>query len=196
MLDASIVHFMQSLSTAITPWLVGSAVGFLMLWLILLFGQMNAFAKPSAWFSALTPLKKVVAVATICLFAMWGGSKEGGDRGAPAPVLGGMHVHEAEHPDFAVTDLCFTAISPAATSVFVSVAWPTNWTLPMSLLAVYARHDLADGAWEMVADASVPSGASAVDIEIPHAMLPEGGASRAAGDVPIGSRPSGGTAEG
>ena len=73
MLDASIVHFMQSLSTAITPWLVGSAVGFLMLWLILLFGQMNAFAKPSAWFSALTPLKKVVAVATICLFAMWGG---------------------------------------------------------------------------------------------------------------------------
>ena len=66
MLDASIVHFMQSLSTAITPWLVGSAVGFLMLWLILLFGQMNAFAKPSAWFSALTPLKKSFFKAAGC----------------------------------------------------------------------------------------------------------------------------------
>ena len=72
---------MQRMSTVITPWLVWSAAGFFALWLILLFCRMKAFARMSAWFNALTPLRKIVAVAAICLFTMWGGSKEGGDRG-------------------------------------------------------------------------------------------------------------------
>ena len=95
-------------------------------------------------------------------------------------ILDGELVHEADPPvDFIVTDLCFTAISPAETSVFVSAAWPTNWMLPLSLLSIYARQDLSVGGWEMIADVPVPTGAEAVDIEIPHNMLPEGGVSRA-----------------
>ena len=180
----SVALFGQRLAATATPWLVFAVGVLLVAWFVILYRQNGALARCVAWYSGLTPLGKAVALVAVCLCTMWGGSKErgvggGGDRGAPVPMLGEMSVQVAEPPDFAVTDLCFTAISPAATSVFVSVAWPTNWTLPMSLLAVYARHDLADGAWEMVADASVPSGASAVDIEIPHAMLPEGGASRA-----------------
>ena len=74
-------YFVRRAAEAATPWLVGSAIGFLVLWLVLLCRQKKAFAKLSAWFGALTPFGKLMAVAVVCLCTLWGGTKEGGDRG-------------------------------------------------------------------------------------------------------------------
>ena len=180
----SIVRFLQELATAVTPWLVFAVVVLLVVWFVLLCRQNGVFARCVSRFNALAPLSRVAAVAAVCLFAMWGGSKEGGDRGGTdfGCESGGMRsgvvsAWMANPPVGAVTNLCFTAISPAETSVFVSAVWPVEWMVPA--LSVYARRDLAGGGWEKVADAIVPTGASAVDIEIPHAVMPEGAEPRA-----------------
>ena len=177
---------MGAIERILTAALACGAVACVMAWLALWLREhgLRPLRRLLSRFCGLAPFGKIVAAVAVCLFTLWGGSKEGmngggGNRGAPVPVLGEALVQEADPPGFAVTDLCFTAISPAETSVFVSAAWPTDWLPPLSLISIFARHDLASGGWEMVADAPVPSGASAVDIEIPHALLPEGGESRA-----------------
>ena len=74
----------------------------------------------------------------------------------------------------AVTNVCFTGILPASTSVFLRAAWPTDITLPDNALEIYARHDLATNSWEGVGTASVGAAADSAVIELPHAYLPGG----------------------
>lgn len=73
-----------------------------------------------------------------------------------------------------VTNVCFTGILPASTSVFLRAAWPLNTTLPDYALEIYARHDLTTNGWEGVGTASVEAGAESVIVELPHAHLPNG----------------------
>ena len=86
----SIAQVMQRVAAASTPWLAASAVALLALWLILLCRRMRPFAKPAAWFSGLAPSGKAAAVAAVCLCTLFGGSKEGGDRGGGQTEQGGI----------------------------------------------------------------------------------------------------------
>ncbi|MBQ4198550.1 MAG: hypothetical protein II649_01585, partial [Kiritimatiellae bacterium] len=72
---AQYVH--KAIETA-TPWLVGTAVGFFLLWLAMLIQEKKPFAKELKWFSGLAPLHKFIVVCTVCFFTLWGGSKERG----------------------------------------------------------------------------------------------------------------------
>ena len=177
MLDASIAHFMQSLSAAITPWLVGFAVGFLMLWLILLFCQMKAFAKPSAWFNALTPLRKVAAVAAVCLFTMWGGSKEGGDRGGVENSygearsrngMGGMRTGASD------ANLWLSGIERTTNSVALDVAWNASAFAEPPFLEFFARTNIAAGAWMTIGWSEAAIGETNLSVEIEAERLPGG----------------------
>jgi len=55
----------------------------------------------------------------------------------------------------AVTNVCFTGIWPASTSVFLRAAWPTDTTLPDDALEIYARPDLTTNGWEVIGIAAV-----------------------------------------
>ena len=177
MLDVTIAHSMHKLSTAITPWLVGFAVGFLMLWLILFFCQMKAFAKPSAWFSALTPFRKVVAVATACFFTLWGGSKDVGDRGGVATTregtesrieVGGMRTGASG------TNLWFSGIERTTNSVALDVAWNAPAFSDPPFLEFFVRTNLASGAWMPVGWAEAAFGETNMSVEVEAARLPGG----------------------
>ena len=73
-----------------------------------------------------------------------------------------------------VTNVCFTGILPASTSVFLRAAWPLTTTLPDYALEIYARHDLTTNGWEGVGTASVEAGAENVIVELPYVYLPNG----------------------
>ena len=74
----TILHGIQKGINAATPWLVGTAAGFFLLWLALLIRERKPFAKELKWFSGLAPLHKFIVVCTVCFFTLWGGSKERG----------------------------------------------------------------------------------------------------------------------
>ena len=55
---------------AATPWLVGTAVGFFLLWLAMLIREKKPFAKELKWFFGLTPLHKFVVICTVSFFTL------------------------------------------------------------------------------------------------------------------------------
>lgn len=73
-----IVQSVQKAVATITPWLVGTAVGFFVLWLIMLCYKAKPFAKELKWFFSLTPWHKFIVVCVFSFFTLWGGSKERG----------------------------------------------------------------------------------------------------------------------
>ena len=75
---APIVQSVNRAIEAATPWLVGTAAGLFVLWLIMLCYKAKPFAKELKWFFSLTPLHKFVVICTVSFFTLWGGSKERG----------------------------------------------------------------------------------------------------------------------
>ena len=63
-----IVQSVQKAVAAITPWLVGTAVGFFVLWLIMLCYKAKPFAKELKWFFSLTPWHKFIVICTVSFF--------------------------------------------------------------------------------------------------------------------------------
>ena len=79
----AILHGIQKGIDAATPWLVGTAVGFFVLWLALLIREKKPFERELKWFSALTPFGKSAVMLMLGFFTWWGGAKE---RGASSPI--------------------------------------------------------------------------------------------------------------
>ena len=50
-----IAQYVHKAIEATTPWLVGAAIGFLVLWLVMLCRRAGPFAKELKWFFSLTP---------------------------------------------------------------------------------------------------------------------------------------------
>ena len=75
---APIVQSVNRAIEAATPWLVGTAAGLFVLWLIMLCYKAKPFAKELKWFFGLTPLHKFAVICTVSFFTLWGGSKERG----------------------------------------------------------------------------------------------------------------------
>ena len=73
-----IAQYVHKAIEAATPWLVGTAAGFFVLWLIMLCYKAKPLAKELKWFFSLTPLHKFVVICTVSFFTLWGGSKERG----------------------------------------------------------------------------------------------------------------------
>ena len=73
-----IIQSVQKAVAAITPWLVGTAAGFFVLWLIMFCYKAKPFAKELKWFFGLTPWHKFIVICTVSFFTLWGGSKERG----------------------------------------------------------------------------------------------------------------------
>ena len=74
----AICQYVNKIMNAATPWLVGTAVGFFILWLALLCRRVRPFAREIKWFCELGPLHKFIFVGAFCFFTLWGGSKERG----------------------------------------------------------------------------------------------------------------------
>ena len=83
----------------------------------------------------------------------------------------------ADVEPFDISNLCFTAISTTATSVWLSVSWPTGLSPTNDLLDIYARGTLArDDPWRVIAALSVPSLSTNAVFELPGNLLPTNGA--------------------
>ena len=78
----TILHGIQKGINAATPWLVGTAAGFFLLWLALIIREKKPFARELMWFAALTPFGKSAVMLMLGFFTWWGGAKE---RGASSP---------------------------------------------------------------------------------------------------------------
>ena len=91
-----IAQYVHKAIEATTPWLVGAAIGFLVLWLGMLCRRAGPFAKELKWFFSLTPLHKFIVIFAVGLVAglfsiagNWLGSsffKKGGSR-AVKPIM-------------------------------------------------------------------------------------------------------------
>ena len=79
----TILHGIQKGINAATPWLVGTAAGFFLLWLALLIREKKPFERELKWFAALTPFGKSAVMLMLGFFTWWGGAKE---RGASSPI--------------------------------------------------------------------------------------------------------------
>ena len=60
-----IAQYVHKAIEAATPWLVGTAAGFFVLWLVMLCYKAKPFAKELKWFFSLTPWHKFIVV---CVF--------------------------------------------------------------------------------------------------------------------------------
>ena len=60
-----IIQSVQKAVAAITPWLVGTAAGFFVLWLIMFCYKAKPFAKELKWFFSLTPWHKFIVICTV-----------------------------------------------------------------------------------------------------------------------------------
>ncbi len=78
----TILHGIQKGINAATPWLVGTAAGFFLLWLALLIREKKPFERELKWFAALTPFGKSAVMLMLGFFTWWGGAKE---RGSSSP---------------------------------------------------------------------------------------------------------------
>ena len=131
-----IVQSVQKAVAAMTPWLVGTAIGFFVLWLIMLCYKAKPFAKELKWFFSLTPWHKFIVVCVFCFFTLWGGSKERGIL--PPSLIDGITstvprivetIQPRTLPDgissnaFVVTDF---AVDSQGKSVAFEVAWASN----------------------------------------------------------------------
>ena len=77
-----IAQYVHKAIEAATPWLVGTAAGFFLLWLALLIREKKPFERELKWFAALTPFGKSAVMLMLGFFTWWGGAKE---RGASSP---------------------------------------------------------------------------------------------------------------
>ena len=131
-----IVQSVQKAVAAMTPWLVGTAIGFFVLWLIMLCYKAKPFAKELKWFFSLTPWHKFIVICTVSFFTLWGGSKERGIL--PPSLIDGITstvtrvvetIQPRTLPDgissnaFVVTDF---AVDSQEKSVAFEVAWASN----------------------------------------------------------------------
>ena len=193
-----VAHFVQRMIAVATPWIAGSAVAMFVLWILLCCCQNGMFARQMAKFNRLTPFGRFAALAAVLLCTMFGGSKERGHGTNATSLHGGAetwveepgglrslpqiegYVYSGTNDVSSVTNLCFIdLVTPSASAVAFSVAWPMSWSLPESSLLLYARHDLDMGSWERLTAVQVPDGVNAVDVEVPLYILPEGGTNRA-----------------
>ena len=77
---------------------------------------------------------------------------------------------------FAVTSLCFTAISATPTSVWLSTSWPYGFSPTNDLLDVYARSTLMPhDPWRVAAQLPVASGSTNAVFELQKYSLPTNG---------------------
>ena len=60
-----IAQYVHKAIEATTPWLVGAAIGFLVLWLVMLCRRAGPFAKELKWFFSLTPLHKFIVIFAV-----------------------------------------------------------------------------------------------------------------------------------
>lgn len=131
-----IAQYVHKAIEAATPWLVGTAVGFFLLWLAMLIREKKPFAKELKWFSGLAPLHKFIVVCTVCLFTLWGGSKERGIL--PSGLIDGISstmsrvvetIQLRTLPEtvtsnaFAVTDF---AVDSQAKETAFEIGWASN----------------------------------------------------------------------
>ncbi len=77
-----VAQYVHKFIEAATPWLVGTAAGFFLLWLALLIREKKPFERELKWFAALTPFGKSAVMLMLGFFTWWGGAKE---RGASSP---------------------------------------------------------------------------------------------------------------
>ena len=79
----TICQYANKIMSAATPWLVGTAAGFFLLWLAILIREKKPFEEALKRFAGLTPFRKFALILMLGFFTWWGGAKE---RGASSSV--------------------------------------------------------------------------------------------------------------
>jgi len=80
-----IVQHVQNIVAAMSPWLVGAAAGFLVLWFVLFCRMTKPFAQVAKRFCELMPWQKFIVICAFSIFTLWGGYKERTPSGAALP---------------------------------------------------------------------------------------------------------------
>ena len=88
---ATVLQHVQLAMNIATPWFFGVAAGFFVLWLVVRCHEVKPFAKEWEWFNRLSLGRKFLAFTVVCLFTLWGGSKNrgiplAGDSGNMPPI--------------------------------------------------------------------------------------------------------------
>ena len=190
MLVESIAHFIQRLTTAATPWLVGATVALLVLHLILCCLSKKPFAQPFERFAGLPLPGKCVVIVAVCLCTLFGGSKEGGNCGGNGVFPRGAEAQSGETggthglpPELAAESnlLAITAfeVDPLSGAAGFSVACASNlfdYTASRDLY-LFASTNLLESRWTLLGAYPMPPDTNACSIivttnDVDSAVLP------------------------
>lgn len=142
-----------------------------------------------AWLVCRPWFEVVLLLAFVGGLVQYGSTKGflGGDTSVSRPmrtvqlpvVSDGASASEGLFPAYtnSVTNVCFTGIAPASTSVYLRVAWPAGEALPQNALEIYATPDLGTNSWTDVGTASVNRWDGRAIVELASSILPGGGES-------------------
>ena len=190
MLVESIAHFIQRLTTAATPWLVGATVALLVLHLILFCLSKKPFAQPFERFAGLPLPGKCVVIVAVCLCTLFGGSKEGGNCGGNGVFPRGAEAQSGETggthglpPELAAESnlLAITAfeVDPLSGAAGFGVACASNlfdYTASRDLY-LFASTNLLESRWTLLGAYPMPPDTNACSIivttnDVDSAVLP------------------------
>ena len=173
-----IAQYVHKAIEAATPWLVGTAVGFFLLWLAMLIREKKPFAKELKWFFSLTPLHKFIVICTVSFFTLWGGSKERGIL--PSGLIDDISLtmtrvvetiqlrtlpENISSNAFAVTDF---AVDSQDKATAFGVGWASNLfeNVDSRNVDVFMSTNLAVNGWFLLGRYLMPTGTNAYEFTI------------------------------
>ena len=167
-----IAQYVHKAIEATTPWLVGAAIGFLVLWLVMLCRRAGPFAKELKWFFSLTPLHKFIVIFAVGLSALWGGSKERGHL--PPGSVDGRASTVSRVVETVLSRSLPEGLSEATNVLAITdfavdrqnreLAFGTTWASNLfdytdsRRLYLFSSTNLRDGAWAPLCAFPMPSG--------------------------------------
>ena len=167
-----IAQYVHKAIEATTPWLVGAAIGFLVLWLVMLCRRAGPFAKELKWFFSLTPLHKFIVIFAVGLSALWGGSKERGHL--PPGSVDGRASTVSRVVETVLSRSLPEGLSEATNVLAITdfavdrqnreLAFGTTWVSNLfdytdsRRLYLFSSTNLRDGAWAPLCAFPMPSG--------------------------------------
>ena len=166
----TILHGIQKGINAATPWLVGTAAGFFLLWLALIIREKKPFERELKWFAALTPFGKSAVMLMLGFFTWWGGAKERGssspganDDVSPTPSRVVETVQSRSLPEEISTNaLAITEfeINQTNRTAYFETRWATNlfdYTDSRNLY-LFSSTNLQERQWMPLGPFLMPSG--------------------------------------
>lgn len=159
----AICEFCGNVAVAAEPWLKWLLVITMMVWLVMAIRQSGVWEREWRAFGRYSPLHRLFICLLCCMFAWFGGTKEGGNRSGGAALRGTRQSGEPVRslPGEAGNEMIsYNYFDVSTNGVEFGASWSTNiFDLAVSRkLGLYMSTNLGEQVWLHLNDFTVPYG--------------------------------------